>query len=108
MAFDVYDHVCGGYLYRLGVGLFAQRHLIHFVRKVAGYMLASDPEALSEYGGLEGRRMRQRMQQQALRRGLLPLLLPTYLPWYTPEKIEFTAEMAALARQYSERAAATS
>ena len=24
VAFDVYDHVCGGYLYRLAVGLFAQ------------------------------------------------------------------------------------
>ena len=104
VAFDVYDHVVGSYLYRLGAGLYAQWHMGSWIARVTHYMLESDPELLSRYGGAPGRRMRNRLRGRAALRGLLPKLLPTYLPWYTPEKIEFTEEMKELARGYSERA----
>ena len=107
VAFDVYEHVCGGYLYRLLVGLVAQRHMLRWTGRVARYMLEADPESLARCGGREAQRARRRMQYAARRR-LLPKLLPTYLPWYTPEKIEFTEEMKRLAERYSEMAVRTS
>jgi predicted metal-dependent hydrolase len=39
VSFDVYDHVCGGYFYRLAVRIWAQWHLTNWVRRVAHYML---------------------------------------------------------------------
>lgn len=104
VAFDVYDHVCGSYPYRVAVGLFAQWHLLSFVNRVAAYMIEADPQSLSDYGGPQARRERLRMQRRAFRRGLLPKVLPTYSPWYTPEGIEFTDEMKVVAQRYSEMA----
>lgn len=106
VAFEVYDHVCGSYPYRLAVGLFAQWHLLRFVARVTAYMIEADPQSLARYGGVEARRARIRMQRRRFWRGLLPKVLPTYAPWYTAESIEFTEEMKAVARRYSEMAAA--
>ena len=108
VAFDVYDHVCGRYFYRLFVGLFAQWHMLRFTFRVARYMLDADVEALPKYGGRAGRRARLRKQRAMAARHLLPKVLWTYSPWYTPHKIEMPAEMRALARHYSEMAVSTS
>jgi predicted metal-dependent hydrolase len=108
VAFDVYDHVCGSYPYRLVAGLYAQWHMARWVVRVAKYMLDADPDALERYGGLEGRKQRRKMQAKVARTGLLPKLWRSYLPGYTPEKIAFTDEMVALARDYSERALSSS
>ena len=43
VAFDVYDHVCGGYLYRLVVGAWAQWHFSRWVRRVVKYMMSVRP-----------------------------------------------------------------
>ena len=52
VAFDVYDHVCGGYFYRLSVGLFAQWHLNQFALRAAGLMQNADPEGFRrKFGG---------------------------------------------------------
>jgi predicted metal-dependent hydrolase len=104
VAFDVYDRVCGGYFYRLGIGLFGQWHMLRFITRVTRYMIAADPEAMERHGGEVGRKERARMKAGAARRGLLPKLLRTYRPSYTPHDIEFTAEMAALAQAYTQRA----
>jgi predicted metal-dependent hydrolase len=108
VAFDVYEHVCGSYPYRIVAGLYAQWHMARWIGRVAKYMLAADPDALEKYGGHEGRKQREKMQAVAARKGLLPKLWRTYLPGYTPEKIAFTDDMVALAREYSNRAVATS
>ena len=101
VAFDVYHHVFGDYLYRVVVGAFAQRHLLQFMDRVTRYMLDADPTLKVEYGGAAGRQSRIRMQRRAFRRGLLPLVLRTYAPWYNPSAIEFTAEMKVLAERYT-------
>ena len=49
VAFDVYEHVVGGYLYRLVVGLFAQWHLHRFVLRVAKALREADPRAFREF-----------------------------------------------------------
>ncbi len=106
VAFDVYNHVCGGYLYRLVFGLFAQWHLTRFVRRVTRYMLETDPEAVRRAGASAERRAGQRMRTRLALRKLLPNVLRTYLPWYTPHRIEWTPEMGRVARRYTARAKA--
>ena len=104
VAFDVYDHVVGGYFYRVAAGFYAQWHMGSWVARVTRYMIGADTESLARYGGIERRVERGGMRRRAALRGLLPRVLPTYLPWYTPAKIEFTEEMRALASRYSEMA----
>ncbi len=108
VAFDVYDHVCGGYAYRLAVGLYAQFHMGRFIYRVIKHLLEADPEVVAQLGGRKAQKRRIRNQLGLLRRHLLPKLLRTYLPSYTPHNIGFTEEMAELASAYSARALRTS
>lgn len=107
VAFDVYEHVCGSYLYRLFVGTWAQRHMSRWIRRAARYMLETDPRVAMEFGGEAGRRERRRQTGRNALRKLLPRVLKTYLPWYTPHGIEMTPEMEALAAAYTDRAVRT-
>lgn len=107
VAFQVYDHLVGSYVYRVAVGLFAQWHLLHFMDKVGRYMLAADPQSLARYGGAVDRSRRVREQRRRFWRSLLPLVVRTYFPWYTPDNIPFTAEMKALADRYTKMASMT-
>jgi hypothetical protein len=106
VAFDVYDHLHGGYFYRLAVGLFAQWHLNRFVFRVVDAMLAVDREGFRrKYGG----RLRAWGRIWFIFRlavpGLFPRILATYLPWYTPHTIPMPEAARALAEHYAEVAA---
>jgi len=103
VAFDVFEHVCGRYLYRLRVGTYAQWHMARWIAKVAAYLWRTDPRVESEFGGKAGRRARARRDRK-LTKGSLGLKLRTYLPSYTPHSIEFTSEMQALSDHYTARA----
>ena len=106
VAFDVYDHLYGGYFYRLGVGLFAQWHLNRFVRRVAESMLAADPEGFRRtYGGRRAAWARLWPLVRRSLRTLVPRILATYLPWYTPHAIPMPEAARALAEHYTEVAA---
>jgi predicted metal-dependent hydrolase len=105
VAFDVYEHVHGRYLYRLAVGLFAQWHLNRFVLRAMGAMLRSDPPAFrARYGGAgrAWRRVAPLMAQIVWR--FYPRILATYLPWYTPHRIPLPPRAKALLDAYSVRA----
>jgi len=103
VAFDVYEHVSGGYFYRLFVGLFAQWHLLRFVTRTARTMATGDPvEFRRLHGGLFRALQRQVPLVLRMTVGLLPKVLSTYLPWYTPHRIEMPASARALADHYSE------
>lgn len=106
VAFDVYDDVCGGYLYRLAFGLFAQWHMLRFIRRVTLHMIEAAPEVIELHGGAEGARRRAKARAARGRR-MLPALLRTYLPSYTPHDIPFTDEMRGLAERYTARAVGT-
>jgi predicted metal-dependent hydrolase len=101
VAFDVFDHACGSYPYRLAVGTWAQWHMGRWTARVARHMLDSDGRALAEYGGAEGRKARRHELWQRAYRGLLPKLLRTYSPRYTPHEIAFTEEMRDIAKMFS-------
>jgi uncharacterized protein len=108
VAFDVYQHVFGGYSYRLVVGLFAQVHLVRFISRAARTMLASDPRTVSGYGGQAGRRQRTRRQRRDVIRELLPRVLRTYSPWYDPRQMSIPRAVADLTAHYTKTAISTS
>jgi len=86
-AFDVYDHVCGGYFYRLAVGLWAQWHFTSWIRRVEGYMLKMRPPPKRSAEELAERKKLQREARSDTIRNLLPKVLPIYLPSYTPHAL---------------------
>jgi hypothetical protein len=100
VAFEVYDHIYGDYFYRLRWGLFAQRHMLSWIHRVARHM-EERSDARARFGGAAGRRSRLRAQSWRGLRGLAPKVLATYMPWYTPERIAFTDEMRAYAERFS-------
>ena len=108
VAFDVYDHVCGGYFYRLFVGIWAQWHFTKWMRRVVKYMMSvSPPPNLSAQQKAE-RRSASRMPRPARVRDLLPGLLRIYLPSYTPHDVEVAPGMQVLADKYTAMAIKTS
>lgn len=107
VAFDVYGHVCGGYLYRLAVGTYAQWHMARWISRVAAYLLGADDRALSQYGGMAGRKQRSRARGRMMRKHLLGKVLRTYTPWYTPHRIEMSEELRAMGERFSGMAVST-
>lgn len=104
VAFDVYDHVYGGYLYRLFIGLYAQWHFTRWIRKVNRYMLKTCPPPQRN---AEERRARRKVAwslRKTLLRKLLPDVLRIYLPNYTPHTITISPAMKAIADRYTKMA----
>jgi predicted metal-dependent hydrolase len=108
VAFDVYHHVHGRYLYRLVWGTWAQWHMGRWIARVAKYMASRDPRMETEFGGPEAARERMRAQTRNLRKGLLPSVLRTFRPGYTPHDIEMTDDMKTMAAGFSKMAVRTS
>ncbi len=108
VAFDVYDHVCGGYWYRLVVGIYAQWHFTRWIRKVARYMLSVSPPPQRSAEERRARRAMQREARSLALRHLLPGILRIYLPGYTPHALTVSPAMQAIADKYSEMAISTS
>ena len=108
VVFDVYDHVCGGYLYRLAVGLFAQWHLNRFTLRASQALKGANPaEFRRKYGGWREAWARLRPLLWLALRVLLPKVLWTYTPWYTPHAIALPEGVRAQADHYTEMALAT-
>jgi len=108
VAFDVYDHVYGGYAYRLLFASYGQCHMSRWLWRATLYMLQEDSRTDTAFGGAAGRRTRLRAHLRLMRKHLVPKVLRTYLPWYTPHNIPMTSEMKLLAAEYSESAVKTS
>ena len=108
VTFDVYEHVCGGYFYRLFVGIYAQWHFMRWIGKVSRYMLKVRPPPARSPEEKRIRHDQERAMRRAAFRRLLPGLLRSYLPGYTPHSIEIGPEMQEIADKYSEMASATS
>ncbi len=108
VAFEVYNHVSGGYFFRLRVGLFAQWHLNRFLFRAARAMADADPVAFkAKYGGWWPAVQRQAPLLGRAMVGLLPKVLATYLPWYSPRRIELPEEARKLGEHYAELARRT-
>lgn len=99
VAFDVYEHVCGGYFYRLFVGIYAQWHFTSWIHRVAKYMLKAHTNRTPK--GTPGDVINGATFTMPRVRDVLPRLLRIYLPGYTPHRIEVSAGMERLAEKYT-------
>lgn len=105
VAFDVYQHVCGGYLYRLVIGLYAQWHLTRFVLRAASAMIRADGEAFrARWGGRREAWARLRPLLGQMARVFVPAVFRTYLPWYTPHRLSLPEGAQAMVDGYGEAA----
>ena len=95
VTFDAYDHLYGQYFYRLGVGLWAQKHFLSYVFRFARCV---------------GQDFKDRDQGSYKNTvwGLLPWYLRTLSPWYDPAKIEPSDEIKKQWEKYGALAAADS
>jgi predicted metal-dependent hydrolase len=107
VAFDVYDHVGGGYLYRLVVGAWAQWHFTRWIRRVTAYRLKVSPAPKRSAKEMAEQKKASRLPRLPSVRGLLPGLLRIYLPSYTPHDVTIAPGIQALADKYSEMAIET-
>jgi predicted metal-dependent hydrolase len=108
VAFDVYDHVCGGYFYRLVVGAWAQWHFTRWIRRATAYMLKVSPPPKRSAKEVSERKKAEPMARASSIRSLLPGLLRIYLPSYTPHDVKIAPGIQVLADKYTEMAIKTS
>ena len=108
VTFDVYDHVCGGYFYRLFAGIYAQWHFTSWIRKVNVYMLEVMPPPARSPEVKRARKQFERAERRRAFRKLLPAIMRIYLPSYTPHDLEISPAMQVLADKYTELATSTS
>lgn len=108
VTFDVYDHVCGGYFYRLFAGIYAQWHFMSWIRKVSAYMLEVAPPPTRSPEELKVRKQKARVDARDAFRRLLPAVIRIYLPNYSPHKIEISPNMQSIADKYTAVATSTS
>lgn len=108
VAFDVYDHVCGGYWYRLAAGIYAQWHFTRWIRKVARYMLEVSPPPSRSASQARAHKQTARAGRRLALRHLLPNIIRIYLPGYTPRALEVSPAMQRIADKYTAMATSTS
>lgn len=102
VAFEAYEHVCGGYFYRLFRGIWAQWHYMRWGYRLAQCMLEADGETVARHAhsAAESARVRRRFMWKAL-----PKILSIYMPWYSPRRIPLPAQFEAARQRYTAAAA---
>lgn len=107
VAFDVYDHVCGGYFYRLFVGIWAQWHFTRWMRRAAKYMLevCPQPKGVAKPAQESGT---SKLSNRVAIRDSIAAIWRIYLPNYTPHDVKIAPGIQRLADKYSEMAIKTS
>jgi len=106
VAFDTYERLFGGWLYRVLVAAFAQWHLNQWILRVAFSMLWAERARMRrEFGGWRGalRRGTVRLRELA---GILPRVAVTYSPRYSPRNVEMPPAARELAERYTRLARA--
>ncbi|MFU8815467.1 MAG: metal-dependent hydrolase [Pseudomonadales bacterium] len=98
VAFDIYQHLYGDYLYRARMCWVAQSHILRFIRDCRNIMSAADVKR-------HGNRCRVKpVERLLLAADPLPKRLRSMMPGYTPHKYQVPEAVAALSAQYTEKA----
>jgi len=98
VAFDVYEHLYGDYLYRARMCWVSQHHMFRFVADCVRLMSSAD---LARHG----ERCRVTMRQRVLvASGRLGMRVRTMLPGYTPHRWTVPSNVAELARHFTQLA----
>lgn len=98
VAFDVYQHLYGDWLYRARMCWVAQAHMAGFISDCTRIMSAAD---VPRHGAACRIRPRDRML------GILTRMVPrlrSMTPGYSPHRYEMPQQVAALSRRFSEQA----
>lgn len=98
VAYDVYQHIFGDYLYRARMCVYAQNHLVRFVADVTKLMSKTD---VARYGE-QCRVTAKHRRLMALNR--IRMRLRTMLPWYTPHKYVLPDNIKALSEHFTQMA----
>lgn len=98
VAFDIYQHLYGDYLYRARMCWFAQGHMQRFIADCVRLMSAADVPR-------HGPRCRVTpMERLVMSIQPLPKRLRSMLPGYSPHRYRVPAEVTALSSRYTELA----
>jgi predicted metal-dependent hydrolase len=100
VAFDAYDHLFGSYFYRLRVGVWAQKHFMSYVLRLARCVqqdFTESGDGKMNGGGWE-------LFKKQWTSGFLPRYLKTLPPWYNPAKIEIPQGIRDMWAAYDELA----
>ncbi len=101
VAFDVYEHLYGDYLFRVKMCWTAQWHIWRFCMDCVRLMSAVDAERFDSSYAVP------RKQRWLATAAILPVFVKTYLPGYTPHKLDVPESAAALSARYTELARTT-
>jgi predicted metal-dependent hydrolase len=91
VAFEVFEHLVGSYVFRIVIGTWSQWHYVSYIRRFARCMA----DAL----GCDLKAPRSAMHRSALRG-----YLRTFSPWYHPAKIDIPPTVDLLLARFSEMA----
>lgn len=98
VTFNAYHHLYGGYLYRVKVGFWAQKHFLSFLNRFAA-CAAKDPHVLAEVEGVE-QRPGENMKELGRK------LMRTHLPTYSPLKVHIPTHVRDVLQKYTDLAPA--
>jgi len=98
VAFDAYKATGGSYLYRLRVGLWAQKHFLGWGMKLAKVMMEADKDALAKYDAPEIK-ARATAVRKRYWKAVLPRWLAIYMPWYSPRKLKLSVKFEEARRR---------
>lgn len=98
VAFDVYQHLYGGYLHRVRMCWVSQQHMFRFIADCARVMSSIDK---ARYGERHRITMKQNVLMAASRFGMRARSM---LPGYTPHNYTIPSNIAALSAHYTARA----
>jgi predicted metal-dependent hydrolase len=95
VAFDIYEHLYGDYLFRVKMCWIAQTHIWRFMLDCVKIMSPVDTARFDESYHVP--RLHRIMAAVAVS----PMFLKTYTPWYTPHKYKVPATIDAMSEEFS-------
>ena len=99
VAFDIYQHLYGGYFYRAKMCWVAQKHMFHFMSDCMSIMSAADELRLGN------KRCRITTKQKVMiTTNQLGMQIRSMLPGYTPHKYVVPSKIMALSEYFTKQA----
>lgn len=98
VAYDIYEHLYGDYLFRAKMCLIAQSHILRFITDCMKIMSPVDVARYDASYGVSG------LIRFMVWVGFSPMMLKTLMPGYTPHDYDVSEAMAGLSARLSEQA----
>lgn len=100
VCFEAYEKAGAGYLYRLGVGIWAQMHYLGLCKRFSDAMIEADPETIAKYDTPEYLAA-SKARMSAYAKAVLPRQLASYMPWYSPRRMKLPPQFEPARAEYS-------